>query len=100
MYERKILLGFIRVHILHHATTQRGVYGGWMIDELAHHGYKISPGTLYPILHDMEQDGVLQVEERNVNGKLRKIYRTTSKGEKILDKLKNFVYELSQEVLK
>jgi DNA-binding PadR family transcriptional regulator len=99
MYEQKIILGFIRVHILHHASLDDGIYGAEMIKELARHGYKISPGTLYPIFHEMKNDGVLSFKKRNVNGKIRKIYKTTSKGKKTLQNLKSFVNELSKEVI-
>lgn len=99
MYERKILLGFIRVHILHHAMEDEGIYGVWMIEELERHGYDISPGTLYPILHEMEENGMLRRKNVNANGKIRKMYRATTKGIKTLENLKNFVSELSREVI-
>jgi DNA-binding PadR family transcriptional regulator len=99
MYERKIILGFIRIHILYHATEEKGIYGVEMMKELERHGYKISPGTLYPILHKMKKDKMLKIEKNNINGKIRIIYRTTIIGEKTLEKLKIFVKELSQEVL-
>lgn len=99
MYEKKILLGFIRVHILHHAAEKDGIYGVWMIAELERHGYRISPGTLYPILHEMEEKGLLRVAKKNVNGKIRKVYRATRKGSSTLEGLKDFVSELSREVV-
>lgn len=99
MYERKIILGFIRVHILYHASFNNGIYGAEMTEELERHGYKISPGTLYPILHEMKNDGVLKLQKIIVNGKVRKIYKLTSKGSKTLEKLKRFVTELSKEVI-
>jgi DNA-binding PadR family transcriptional regulator len=99
MYERNIILGFIRIHILHHASEKTGIYGFEMIKELVRHGYNISPGTLYPILHKMKKDEMLTTEKKNVEGKIRKIYRTTNRGEQTLKKLKNFVKELSEEVL-
>ena len=55
--EREFLLAFWKVHILHHAAEERGVYGQWMLGELHRHGYKISPGTLYPILTRMAARG-------------------------------------------
>jgi DNA-binding PadR family transcriptional regulator len=100
MYERKILLGFIRVHILYHASEKTGIYGVEMMKELERHGYKISPGTLYPILHEMQRDKMLKKERKKVKGKIRKIYKTTLKGKDTLKKLTLFVNELSQEVLK
>ena len=99
MYERGILLGFIRVHILHHATVDNGVYGLEMIKELKSHGYSISPGTLYPIFHEMKKDGVIQQKKLVVNGKIRKLYKATKKGERTLDNLKKFITELSEEVI-
>lgn len=94
---RKLFLGFISVHILHHAK-EKPFFGLWMIEELEHHGYNMSPGTLYPLLHSMEKDGLLDSEERNVNGKIRKYYRITSLGDEVLLQLKSKIKELSKEV--
>ncbi len=69
-----------------------------MIEELEHHGYNMSPGTLYPLLHSMEKDGLLNSEERNVNGKIRKYYKITPLGDKVLNQLKSKIKELSKEV--
>jgi DNA-binding PadR family transcriptional regulator len=99
MYERKVLLGFIRVHILHHAKVDKGIYGVEIIEELGRHGYKISPGTLYPILHEMNKGDLLKLKSQNVNGKIRKVYKPTKKGLEVLKNLKKFVKELSKEVL-
>ncbi|MFB4165744.1 PadR family transcriptional regulator [Alteribacillus sp. JSM 102045] len=94
---RKLFLGFIQIHILHHAK-EYPVYGAWMNEELKEHGYEISAGTLYPILHNMESDGLLQKEERNVEGKIRKYYSATSKGEEILEQARAQAYELFKEI--
>jgi len=99
MYERKVFLGFIRAHILHHAVKEGGIYGVELMDELRRHGYEISPGTLYPILHEMEQDGVLISSRVNVSGKVRKVYTSTSVGHKALKKMKQYIRELSEEVM-
>jgi DNA-binding PadR family transcriptional regulator len=99
MYEKKILLGFIRVHILHHAAEKDGIYGVWMIRELERHGYSISPGTLYPILHEMEAKGLLKVKKVNVKGKIRKVYIATKKGTVTLERLRSYISELSGEVV-
>ncbi len=69
-----------------------------MHEELQEHGYEISAGTLYPILHNMESDGLLHKEERNVEGKIRKYYSATSKGEEILDQARAKAYELFKEI--
>ncbi len=94
---RKLFLGFISIHILHHASKEP-IYGLWMIDELKHHGYTISPGTLYPILNVMEKDGLLVAYEENVEGKIRKYYRTTDQGQVVLEKAKEKAFELFKEM--
>jgi len=71
---QQLLGGFIRMHVLHHAAEERGVLGNWMIEELRHHGYRLSPGTLYPMLHAMEKAGWLKSEETASGGRKR-IYR-------------------------
>ncbi|WP_099159336.1 PadR family transcriptional regulator [Virgibacillus ndiopensis] len=94
---RKLFLGFIQIHILHHAKEE-AVYGSWMLEELREHGYEISAGTLYPILHTMEKDRLLDKEDVNVDGKIRKYYRITSKGETILNEARAKAYELFKEI--
>lgn len=80
---RKMFLGFIHIHILHHA--KKPFYGTWMIEELKEHGYDMSPGTLYPILHDLEEKGILTKSDVLVEGKIRKYYGITPVGETVLD---------------
>ncbi len=94
---RKLFLGFIQIHILHHAKEDP-IYGAWMLEELREHGYNISAGTLYPILHTMEADGLLVKEEKNVEGKIRKYYTATEKGNVILIEARNKAYELFKEI--
>ena len=94
---RKFLLGLMQIHILHHAKEEP-IYGTWMMEELHHHGYDISPGTLYPLLHSMEKSGLLLMEERNVEGKIRKYYRSTPLGEEVLREARKKAYELFKEI--
>lgn len=58
---------------------KQSIYGSWMMEELKKHGYDISPGTLYPILHNLCKEGLLLVENKNINGKIRKYYSITKK---------------------
>lgn len=95
---RKFFLGFIRIHILYHAQTEN-VYGVQMMDELSKHGYKLSPGTLYPILHSLEREGFLKSQKKNVEGKIRKYYTTTPAGNKILQEALGKLKELTAEVM-
>ncbi len=94
---RKLFLGFIQVHILHHAKKEP-IYGSFMIEELKHHGYDISPGTLYPIFHSLEKAELLSVENQTVKGKVRKYYSITKKGETILTEAKKKIKELTGEL--
>ncbi|HIE37492.1 MAG TPA: PadR family transcriptional regulator [Anaerolineae bacterium] len=95
---RSLFLGFIRVHILHHAA-QEPVYGLWLIEELARHGYSLSPGTLYPTLHSLEQAGYLTSERRVVNGRVRRYYTATPAGRAALREARARIAELVAEVL-
>ena len=95
---RNIFLGFIRIHILHHASEGE-IFGVEMMDELRRHGYLISSGTLYPILHSLEEDGYLTRRDEVVSGKVRKYYRITEKGINALEDAKKKIQELTEEVM-
>ena len=95
---RDFFLGFIKVHILHHAA-QEPVYGLALIQELARHGYELGPGTLYPILHSMEKAGYLVREDRVVGGKVRKYYAITDEGHRALGETRAKIAELVREVV-
>ena len=94
---RKFFLGFIQIHILHHAKKVP-FYGAWMIEELSEHGYDMSPGTLYPILHSMESSGLLEKEEKTIEGKIRKYYKITKLGDEVLEEARKKAYELFNEI--
>lgn len=94
---RKLFLAFIEIHILHHAAKEP-IYGAWMIEELKHHGYEISAGTIYPIFHNLEKAGLLISKNENVNGKIRKYYTITKDGIDVLNKAKAKVGELTNEL--
>lgn len=93
-----VFLAFVRIHLLHHAAEEP-FYGMAMLDELQHHGYRLSPGTLYPILHSLEKAGYLSVERVVVDGKARKYYRITDDGRAALEEVKPKLRELVEEVL-
>lgn len=95
---RDFFLGFIKVHILHHAA-QEPVFGLAFIRELARHGYELSPGTLYPMLRELERVGYLVCEARVVNGKVRKYYTLTDEGRRALGEAREKIGELVREVL-
>lgn len=95
---RELELGAMRVHILHHAS-RAPVYGSWMLKELERHGYDLSYGTLYPALHKMEEEGLLSREDRVEDGRVRKYYTATDKGERELERVKDTIRELYREVV-
>lgn len=87
----------IVLHVLYHASEER-IHGAWMSEELANHGYTLSPGTLYPTLHRMERDGLLVSEQIVVEGRSRRVYRTTAAGVQALQEGRRAVRELADEV--
>jgi DNA-binding PadR family transcriptional regulator len=97
--QREILLGFWKVHILHHAA-QGPVVGQWMIRELRRHGFEVSPGTMYPMLARLEHLGWLKQRTDSVPGQgTRKEYELTEKGRETLAFLQDQVAELYREVV-
>ena len=96
---REFFSGFIRLHVLYHAGRGE-IFGLGIIEELRRHGYELSPGTLYPILHGMEERGYLSSRSRVEKGKVRRLYRITPRGRKILRKSEMKIRELFQELLK
>jgi PadR family transcriptional regulator, regulatory protein PadR len=98
MSDHEILSGLIRLHVLYHASRE-GLFGLGMMHELRHHGYKIGPGTLYPLLHRMEEKGYLRSVERTVDGKQRRWYTATPRGRRALAEAKARVKELFNEIV-
>jgi len=98
MLDREFFLGFIKIHILYHASKEP-IFGVEIAKELARHGYDISPGTLYPTLHRLEKEGYLKSSSSVVGGKVRKYYRATTKGRGVLETSSKRIRELVHEVL-
>lgn len=94
---KRLFQGFICLHILHH-TGVEPVYGSWLIEELAEHGYKLSPGTLYPILHSLEEEKLIRSHEEMVDGKIRKYYSITESGKVEFLEAKKYLLELVREI--
>ena len=96
--DRDLYSGLIRLHVLHHASEEP-IFGLGMAEELARHGYRISPGTLYPLLHGLEKRGYLRSSERRNGKSLRKVYRATPRGRRAVLAAKNKVRELFRELI-
>lgn len=90
--------GLVRLHILHHAA-KGPVFGLRIIEELARHGYTLSPGTLYPLLHGLEHKGYLRSATTTVGKRSRRLYRATPLGRKVLAAARERVSELFGELL-
>ena len=98
MKDGEIYTGLIRLHILHHAAKEP-IYGAWMLEELRHHGYAISPGTLYPMLKGLERKGYLKSRAEGPGKRDRRFYRATPKGKTALSAAKKKVTELFGELI-
>jgi DNA-binding PadR family transcriptional regulator len=96
--DHDLYTGLIRLHILHHAS-KAPVFGLWFIEELGRHGYKLSPGTLYPLLHALERKGYLRSTKRRSGKSLRRMYQATPMGRKALVAARQKVSELFGELL-
>ena len=96
--DQDLYSGLIRLHVLHHAVREP-VFGLGMIQELARHGYRISPGSLYPLLHGLEKKGYLRATELRNGKSLRKVYQATPLGRKALAAARNKVRELFRELI-
>ena len=96
--DRELYSGLIRLHVLHHAA-QEPVFGLGMIEELGRHGYRISPGSLYPLLHGLERKGYLRSSEVRNGRWQRKVYRATPLGRRALEAAKAKVRELFHELV-
>jgi DNA-binding PadR family transcriptional regulator len=95
--KNEFCVGFIRLHILHHASEEP-IFGLGILRELQRHGYELSPGTLYPMLHRMEHRGLLRSEKELVAGKIRRLYRITESGRETLCEAREKVRELFGEL--
>jgi DNA-binding PadR family transcriptional regulator len=97
MSDKELYSGMIRLHILYHAS-KGPIFGLWIIEELARHSYKLSPGTLYPILHALERKGYLRSTGKRGGRQARRMYRATPAGRKALATAKIKVRELVGEL--
>jgi PadR family transcriptional regulator PadR len=95
---REFVSGFIRLHILHHAA-QEPLVGFWMIEELRRHGYEMSPGTIYPLLHSLQKKGYLSVEVKREGRRSWREYSATKEGKRVLSAAKRKLRELFHELI-
>ncbi|MGI6357701.1 MAG: PadR family transcriptional regulator [Bacillota bacterium] len=80
---RRLFLGFLALHVLHQAETS-WVFGVQLMEQLSSRGQEVGAGTLYPLLHQLEAAGLLVMQPKTMEGKVRKYYRTTEKGQQLM----------------
>lgn len=95
--KQELFYGLIRIQVLLHAVHEP-IFGLAMMEELAHHGYRIGPGTLYPLLHGMERAGLLKSVSGGGQGRRPRLYRITPAGRRALAKAREKVDELHREL--
>jgi PadR family transcriptional regulator, regulatory protein PadR len=94
---QELYIGLVRLHVLHHAAEEP-IFGLGIIEELGRHGYRLGPGTIYPLLHAMERRGWLRSKSTMVNSHKRKVYVATAPGRKALAQAREQVRELFEEM--
>ncbi len=96
-HNQELYIGLVRLHVLHHSAEEE-IFGLGMIRELGRHGYRLGPGTIYPLLHGLERRGWLRSHKRLVNGHRRKVYVATAAGRRALQLARKQVRELFEEM--
>src|SRR2546421_12695593 len=97
MADQELYSGLIRLHVLYHATCAP-IFGLGMMKELQRHGYRVGPGTFYPLLHRMEEKGYLRSKGQLVGGKVRRCYEATAAGRRALGGAKARVMGMVEEI--
>ena len=81
---------------------EKDMYGYQIIEELSQRSenvFRLKTGTLYPILHGLENDGmVTSYNEVADNLRMRKYYRLTDKGRNLLEKKRSEWSEYAKAV--
>ncbi len=83
MANQKLYKGSLQTIILKLLEDQNKMYGYEItqkVKEITAGKLKITEGALYPALHKLEADGLLEVEVRSIGNRLRKYYRLTESG--------------------
>lgn len=73
--------------LLMQLLSEKDMYGYEMIETLGKRSqnvFELKAGTLYPLLHSLEEKGCLVSYEQETGGKVRKYYKITGEGRKVL----------------
>ena len=102
MYSKELTKGTLLPIILKLLSNAEKMYGYEItqkVKELTRGKIDISEGALYPILHKLEADGILETEKVYIGKRVRKYYRVTKDGTKavqeITQELNDFIATLS-----
>lgn len=97
----KSLLSGSTTMLLLKLLSEKDMYGYEMIDTLRERSqnvFELKAGTLYPLLHQLEEKGFLDAYEKEVTGKVRKYYSITREGRQQLKQKEAEWKEYSQAV--
>lgn len=95
--DQDLYSGLVRMHILYHASHEP-IFGLGIMEELGRHGYRLSAGTIYPLLHGLERKGYLRSHSEREGRRRRRFYRTTPLGASVLERAKDKLLELFGEL--
>lgn len=89
--DKSLISGSLSMLLLR-LLSEKDMYGYEMIDTLrkrSENVFELKAGTLYPLLHSLEEKNFLTSYEQEVSGKTRKYYSITKEGRKFLEKKKD-----------
>lgn len=88
MYSKELIKGTLQPVILKLLAEQKRMYGYEItrkVKVLTEGKIEITEGALYPILHRLEAEGVLQTETEFIGKRIRKYYSLTPKGNEVVE---------------
>jgi len=89
--------GILPLFILHLAE-KRTIYGNQIAKSLLDVGYEIGSGSLYPVLHRLEEDGLLSSTSALFRGRVRRYYTLTVDGRDCLRTVRAKLFPLARGV--
>lgn len=99
--DKSLVSGSMAMMILK-LLSEKDMYGYEMIDTLrkrSENVFELKAGTLYPLLHGLEDKQYLVSYEQEATGKVRKYYRITKDGRRYLEEKKSQWQEYSRAVM-
>lgn len=99
---KSLYKGTLQNIILKLLASEVKMYGYQMTQrakELTKGHLEMTEGALYPILHKLESEGIIESEIQNINGRDRKYYLLTEKGKRQQklheEEMKNYIFNLN-----